>query len=287
MLIKHTYTNLLYKALMLCLSGVLISCGGSSSSISHPVVDTSASAISNTSCITDNLIPAAGATLNSTIESALIRVQGTASTPPVYSTWTFDSSISTKGAINFNDSSAMNVEIRGGDANRALVLEVLGQTDGVEVTSIPFFKEGNTYLRSTSSGIEQTGYEYVWSKRGFSHTTVSYSPAFRIPVNLTENVPFTQSYSVKRVTKGLDGTVYSTMEMAESRTLTFQGVESITVPAGTFLACKLRIERESMMSPSERYDVTEWTVAEGKNRGRFLKSVNHHGTIRQATFLSP
>jgi len=268
----------------------LASCGGSDSSTS------SNSALSNEAytdvayagCVTDKIIVPDSSSHHVQIETANLMVSGDAQNPPLYSKQVNVSNITGKGAINFNGASAAKVEVLD-DPGRTLLLEVLEQIQSADPTRLPFFSSGNIFVNQTTSGIEQFGYSYDWSKRfeGTLHTTVIYTPAFKIPFDLVANVPFSQSYTVKRVTSRADGTMRDQVEGIESRTITFLGIESVTVLAGTFSACKIRIQRKLLAPPFDESDVTEWTVASGANRGLFVKSVDNNGTIRQTTSFNP
>lgn len=101
-------------------------------------------------------------------------------------------------------------------------------------------------------------------------TTSSIEPALHKPYTLPLNTPRSYTYTVKF--EGPAATPDKTQTLKE----TFLGTETISVPAGSFKACKL--SSETTMDGTTTKAI-QWTVAEGPYRGLFLQSADGNGTV--------
>lgn len=134
------------------------------------------------------------------------------------------------------------------------------------------------YTRLDSSEAVTFGQISLVSAVGVSvSTTIHYAPALRKPYTLALNTPRSYTYTVKF--EGPAATPDKTQTLKE----TFLGTETISVPAGSFKACKMSSET-TMDGITTR--ATSWSVAEGPYRGLFLQSADGNGTITaRATLL--
>jgi hypothetical protein len=64
---------------------------------------------------------------------------------------------------------------------------------------------------------------------------------------------------------------------------TYLGIETVTVPAGTFQACKTRLDSEPWGSSTT--STVTWNVASGKYKTYFLKSEDNTGVVSEAVQL--
>ncbi|NML26506.1 hypothetical protein [Zoogloea dura] len=133
------------------------------------------------------------------------------------------------------------------------------------------------YTRLESSEAVTFGQISLVSTLGVSvSTTTSIDPALRKPYTLPLNTPRSYTYTVKF--EGPAASPDKTQTLKE----TFLGTETISVPAGSFKACKMSSETtmDGITTKS-----TSWSVAEGPYRGLFLQSADGNGTITARTTL--
>lgn len=133
------------------------------------------------------------------------------------------------------------------------------------------------YTRLESSEAVTFGQISLVSTLGVSvTTTTSIDPALRKPYTLPLNTPRSYTYTVKF--EGPAASPDKTQTLKE----TFLGTETISVPAGSFKACKMSSETtmDGITTKS-----TSWSVAEGPYRGLFLQSADGNGAITARTTL--
>lgn len=133
------------------------------------------------------------------------------------------------------------------------------------------------YTRLESSEAVTFGQISLVSTLGVSvSTTTSIDPALRKPYTLPLNTPRSYTYTVKF--EGPAASPDKTQTLKE----TFLGTETISVPAGSFKACKMSSETtmDGITTKS-----TSWSVAEGPYRGLFLQSADGNGAITARTTL--
>jgi len=142
-----------------------------------------------------------------------------------------------------------------------------------------------SYMQVVESSVNTLGTTATVSLPGQAAMVVSvvYSPAVQAPLNLAISAPVSQSVSAL-TTNSLTGA----MTVTTATTLTYQGMEVVTVPAGTFTVCKVRSDTvtssgNSMATASQ----TSWRIASGLYRGLFAKTVdNKTGVQSVATKLT-
>ncbi len=109
-------------------------------------------------------------------------------------------------------------------------------------------------------------------------TTSAFDPALRKPYILPLNTPRSYTYTVS-----FESMVATSPSSPQTLKETFLGTETISVPAGSFKACKL--SSETTMDGTTTQAI-QWTVAEGPYRGLFLQSADGNGTVTaRATLL--
>lgn len=104
------------------------------------------------------------------------------------------------------------------------------------------------------------------------------TPAILIPMNLAVNIPFTQSYISQTVNSNPLLPVMPPVTVNSS--ITFLGIEDITVPAGHFSACKMKSE-----TPGSNNAAYNWLVASGPYRGLNIKTFDGTNNGSEATKL--
>ncbi len=113
--------------------------------------------------------------------------------------------------------------------------------------------------------------------------SLAYSPALQSPLNLALNTPSSQSVNVA-TTNSLTGSLTA----ATAQTLTYQGMEVVSVPAGTFMTCKVRSDNvTSSGNSSASASQTFWRIASGSYRGLVVKTLDNKTSVQSvATKLS-
>ena len=113
--------------------------------------------------------------------------------------------------------------------------------------------------------------------------SLAYSPAIQSPLNLALNSPASQNVSVV-TTNSLTGSLTA----ATAQTLTYQGMEVVSVPAGTFMTCKVRSDNvTSSGNSSASASLTSWRIASGSYRGLVVKTLDNKTSVQSvATKLS-
>lgn len=110
------------------------------------------------------------------------------------------------------------------------------------------------------------------------NSTISYAPASRTPLSWTAGQIFNDTVTVTTELTGLPFAVPNSTAQ-QSTSLRFVGLEVVTVPAGTFEACRFETTENGLT-------VTNWSVATGRYAGLFLKIQNSNGRdVVQATRL--
>lgn len=132
----------------------------------------------------------------------------------------------------------------------------INKSTGATQTIKDYYSLGNAEV--LKYGFSSTS---TFSGSSFTDTT-HFVPPEREPHTLQKNVPFAQSFSASGVTV--------------DQTITYLGTESITVPAGTFSACKLQNVSTTNGSTSR---VTVWVIADGRYQGLNAKMVDETNVI--------
>jgi hypothetical protein len=135
-----------------------------------------------------------------------------------------------------------------------------------------------SYQQVAASSINTLGTAATVSLPGRAALVVSmvYSPAVQAPLNLALNAPVSQSVSAV-TTNSLTGA----MTAATATTLTYQGMEVVTVPAGTFTACKVRSDTvTSSGGSSVSASMTSWRIASGPYQGLVAKTVDNKTSVQ-------
>ncbi len=114
-------------------------------------------------------------------------------------------------------------------------------------------------------------YGFVAEFNGLSMTS-TYTPPISLPTAPQLDKPYTLSWTVHQTAPGMP----TIPDLSFNKTVTFKGIESLTVPAGTFQACK----------SIDSIGGTSWTVAQGKYKNLPLKNISNDGnTISVTTAL--
>jgi hypothetical protein len=106
-----------------------------------------------------------------------------------------------------------------------------------------------------------------------------YTPVSRIAATLGTTGSYSESVTV--INKVLVSALPDIPTEKSFNVFSFQGVEQLTTPAGTFAACKRRVTRTSSSSSAD----TIWTVADGRLKGLQLKFVDKTGAAQTTTQL--
>ena len=110
-------------------------------------------------------------------------------------------------------------------------------------------------------------------------TTLSFTPALITPLTLKVNESFSSTVTVKTESSPAATVIADYVQTVQ---YTYVGLESVTVAAGTFNACKMKTTSTAAGATGTSFN---WTVAEGKYKGLFAKSDDGKGTITEATKL--
>ncbi|MDO5291000.1 MAG: Ig-like domain-containing protein, partial [Pseudomonadota bacterium] len=113
--------------------------------------------------------------------------------------------------------------------------------------------------------------------------TYHYEPVMLTPVSMTVGQTFSQTITQYNTSTG------SNTPLPFTRTVKYEGRESITVPAGTFQTC--RMSNSFSSNGSVTGTTSYWLVASGQYRGLAVKTISYepNGSVsgsREATALS-
>jgi hypothetical protein len=111
--------------------------------------------------------------------------------------------------------------------------------------------------------------------------TLNYSlPAERVPFSLAINENFTQSFTEYQE----DALTNAPIGQTQSRSgIAFLGIEEITVPAGSFSACKIKYSAPNYYKDQPDNTSYVWYVASGNYRGMVAKSLDSERWIVETT----
>jgi hypothetical protein len=123
-------------------------------------------------------------------------------------------------------------------------------------------------LSLTAGGVAQT-------------QTLSYLPPLRVPANLAVDQTFTQRYTVR--TETLIAGVPGSAEQTGTYAMRFLGKERVSVPAGTFMACKIQLPVNA--ANPDAGSTIQWLVAEGRYQGLPVRADDGAGQVTVATRL--
>ena len=153
-------------------------------------------------------------------------------------------------------------------------IETLAGLPAAGITATVF-----TYGAAQGSEVLNFGVKIQTAAEGFVlNSTISFSPATRNPLSWTAGQRFTDTVTVTTEFTGLPVVVPATTAQ-QTFNVRFVGREAVTVPAGTFDACRFETTENGLT-------VTNWSVATGRYAGLFLKSQNSNGRdVIQATSL--
>lgn len=127
-------------------------------------------------------------------------------------------------------------------------------------------------------GTANRGYGYVTTSAAGAVTSY-FLPPTTMPVAPLLNTEYSQTYT--RTTEATSTTPQSQTTLTE--VLTFLGVESVAVAAGTFSACKTKTVTTTDGASSTAY---KWTVAAGRLKGLTVLHTNASGKkTQEATVL--
>lgn len=139
-------------------------------------------------------------------------------------------------------------------------------------------------IKSYSALIGNIAYTYGMSMAitipGFGNydSVTTLTPAIQMPMNLAVNTPFTQSYTSQTVNSNPLFPAVPAINVISS--VTFLGIENLTVPAGSFSTCKMKSE-----TPGSNNAAYNWIVASGPYRGMNVKTFDGTNNGSEATKL--
>lgn len=113
---------------------------------------------------------------------------------------------------------------------------------------------------------------YFYGERSQTGAEAYSDPPFSYPKRYVLNTPYTQTITEHEAGAG---THYS---FTQQKTTTFLGMKRITVPAGTFMTCKMKTEISSASNTSQRIIEYDWVVASGRYAGLGIKATNLRST---------
>ena len=139
-----------------------------------------------------------------------------------------------------------------------------------------------TYSQLTSSTYSTYGATVSLTVPGLGNymLTSSFTPAIQYPVTLAANTPFQQTYTTKSESSLV--MVPAATDVTQTTTLTFLGIENVTVAAGTFSACKTKTDT---LVNGITGTALAWTVAAGRYQGLNLKFDDQKGNVVETTKL--
>lgn len=137
------------------------------------------------------------------------------------------------------------------------------------------------YQSHTSASISTYGFESeFWNgSQPYGDTIHTYNPAYQLPLTVQIGGQSTQAYD-----EVITGSSNSTSH--ESEQLTFVGVEAVTVPAGTFTACKIQFSYiyDTTNPNSQPQVIYRWYIKDGRYKGLQVKWIVG-STLSEATNL--
>jgi hypothetical protein len=115
-------------------------------------------------------------------------------------------------------------------------------------------------------------------------TTLTYSPALTIPMNMAVGSSFTLDSDWITETSVLGST--STQTVRNKIKYDFVSVETLTVPAGTFDTCRVdTITTSTVSGTASTSTASQWYVGSGPMKGLFVQSRDVSGVTAVATVL--
>lgn len=156
------------------------------------------------------------------------------------------------------------VTFEGMPAVRIVSTEYSDDPDSYETTGAEYYRTPlYPRLRRIGVEIDVTGDDAY-------HRLETYDPFVLRRFNLNAGQDFFQAYGIRQETTR-DG-VLSVTELDADSTITFLGIESVTVPAGTFDACRMEVVAKSVTTDESFrvfHLVTEWI---GVDNGMLIKA---------------
>lgn len=150
---------------------------------------------------------------------------------------------------NYRGRPAARIRHQGNDRFNTISITYAGRDDSFE------YQYGGEYTATDpATGFTSTGSHY-------------YNPLLRHPLTLTPGQSFTDSYTTHN---------QSGVATVTNFTVTFEAMESITVPAGTFPTCRIRY------TYPQSGVLVSWVVADGQYRGMAARQddFNPDGSLR-------
>lgn len=136
-----------------------------------------------------------------------------------------------------------------------------------------------SYSKVVGNDSSFSGVLITSSTAGFSTVATIYlTPALLLPTNPALNTPYARTYTSTVETFGFS------QPSTQTLTTTYLGVETVSVPAGTFAACKTKTD--TVVTGVAPVTSFSWTVASGRLKGHILKTANANNvTQTEATVL--
>ena len=133
------------------------------------------------------------------------------------------------------------------------------------------------YVKTTATDL--VGYGYVTTSTATGAVTTYFTPATSTPLAPALNTAYAQNYTI--ITEATATQPQSTV--SEKEEVTYLGVESVSVPAGTYSACKVKTQTTTNGRTDTSY---KWDVASGRLKGLTIKRADANGKkTEEATVL--
>lgn len=253
-------TTSLFTASAVCAS-LLSACGGGSSSSTASTTGTTTTTTttsttgSNDCTRSNNVFSVAGNTAQvDSVEYASDETTQLSSTQTKFSVKDGANFRGTSGLLEV--AAAVTVVYSAAAANGILAGKTTGPVDV------------KAYVKPTTSDL--LGYGYVAESSATGAVTTYFTPATSGPLSPALNTPYSQTYTATtEATATAPQTVVNTTEE-----VTYLGAESVSVPAGTFTACKIKATTTRNGVASTAY---KWLLASGAGRGLTLKEADANG----------
>lgn len=224
-----------------------------------------------------------GATYN----NVRVRVDSYALTADTYSDCVYNSALMTVGStyqsvMQGTDQSVTSTTTtvnRTTSYNGATALEVQADSVILAGSYAGSTTSQKSYMQVAASSVNTLGSVTTVSIPGKGVVVASLvnSSAAQVPLNLALNVPVTKSVVGTVTTSSLTGSLTTTT----ATTLTYQGMEVVAVPAGTFSACKVRSDAVTSSSGSSATaSMTSWLIASGPYRGMVAKTLDNKTSVQ-------
>ncbi len=153
-------------------------------------------------------------------------------------------------------------------------LTEINQDTTTVVSGVSVQANTKSYGKVNGANFSTYGVVNTSTAAGFTvASTIVLNPASAVPTSPALNTPYTNRYAT---TTDVNGAAQAPVN--QTVVTTYEGIETISVPAGTFAACK--IKTETTIGTAAPVTSFSWTVASGRLKGHVLRSTTGAG-VRQ------